>query len=612
LWINNNIILAEGNMFELFSPSQTAPLRLSLFGQKKSKTSSKNKRKSKTVAAGPSSFDEENALKVSTNLFSKSSDRNPPVEKSDQCIITKKTPEATNENNSSTDPSHNDNKNFKMMDYAIPTIITDTENLKVDDVPSNPSPNVSECGTELSSVLERREWLKNFGKKQSSNAFRSMDKEKARDNDDRNYKETNSTDTDKERRESPPPSSINSCATISRHSPSINAPSLQHITAATTSRPSPSINASSLQHITAATTSRPSPSINVPSFQHTIAAIKPSSAKKPRNPRPRINRRASSSVPSWVSEKKKEEVKATDTGYASVASLSKWLEADPTSEKKKRHVRRGRNIISKTRQFEKDGADLIVMENQISRGAVGNKKKWLENAFQGIEEDEEDDISSTFSGYVKSEIGRSARFCPSYNRQGAQTEIITDDAASNMSVTDKKDWLKKAFVKNSEDRKNHGHTTSQTDIMHNRGPPRDEVASRAKLRFKERSARKLMDVTTSTRPSGKVPPTAFSTNAFKDTNRVVPKEKGIVESDKELTTEPKIVHNSESIVEEEMDFRSARDLIVQRSNRNGYDTQVKKGISRGSLRMKRNEKLDMDSQNSWGGGLVLKPSWDRS
>ena len=90
---------------------------------------------------------------------------------------------------------------------------------------------------------------------------------------------------------------------------------------------------------------------------------------------------------------KKEEVKATDDGCASVASLSKWLANDPTSAKKKRHVRRGRNILSKTRQFEQDSDNVIIMEAKISRGAVGDKKKWLQNAFQApIEEDDEDAI----------------------------------------------------------------------------------------------------------------------------------------------------------------------------------------------------------------------------
>merc|ERR1711935_1271408 len=198
----------------------------------------------------------------------------------------------------------------------------------------------------------------------------------------------------------------------------------------------------------------------------------------------------------------KEEVKATDDGYASVADLSKWLESDPTSEKKKRHVRRGRNIISKSRQFEKDLENVVILEGKISRGAVGDKKKWLQSAFKyssGDNNHYEDDESSVFSGYVQSDVGVSARNFTSYNRKGTQTEIITNDAASSLSVSDKKDWLKEAFSKKSRERKIRGGWApprAQTDVMHNRGKSRDEVASRAKLRFKERSARKLLNTST--------------------------------------------------------------------------------------------------------------------
>ena len=299
---------------------------------------------------------------------------------------------------------------------------------------------------------------------------------------------------------------------------------------------------------------------------------------------------------------KKEEVKATDDGCASVASLSKWLANDPTSAKKKRHVRRGRNILSKTRQFEQDSDNVIIMEAKISRGAVGDKKKWLQNAFQApIEEDDEDDTNSTFSGYVKSDVGRFARSNPRFNRQGAQTEIITDDAASSLSVADKKDWLKKAFVKNSEERKKHGYTMAQTDVMHNRG--QDEAASRAKLRFKERSARKLMGAT-STRPSGKPLPSVSSADSNEGTNRVAPESENVSTDSNDSIFRP---------LEEDktpVDFRSAREALVQRSKKNGHNTQV---VNKVFLRKKKFEKLDDESRRkSMGVGLVLKTSWDIS
>eukprot|EP00535_Pseudo-nitzschia_heimii_P000349 CAMPEP_0197187058 /NCGR_PEP_ID=MMETSP1423-20130617/15140_1 /TAXON_ID=476441 /ORGANISM="Pseudo-nitzschia heimii, Strain UNC1101" /LENGTH=558 /DNA_ID=CAMNT_0042638537 /DNA_START=72 /DNA_END=1748 /DNA_ORIENTATION=- len=527
-------------MLELSSPLKTAPLRLSLVGQHINIliSSAKKKRKSNSIA-GPASLDEENT----DNQSVKSLQTKSPVKKT---LAIRTDPSSIN-------PSTCENRS--MMDCALPTINTDIDNLKLSDFHSNLSPNVSESGTEVSSVSERREWLKNFEKKQANNVFRSLEKNKARDDDDRNNHETRNTD--REGRESPPASSL----------------------------------------ISASTSSKSSPAINVLPLQETKVLV--SSAKKPKKPRPAINRRASSShMPSWVSGSKKVEVKATDDGYASVASLSKWLEADPTSAKKKRHVRRGRNIISKSRQFETDSGNVIVMEAQISRGAVGDKKKWLQNAFQStIEEDNEDDTSSTVSGYVKSEVGRSVRSHHRYNRQGAQTEIITNDAASSLSVADKKDWLKKAFVKNSEERKKLGYTKAKTDVIYNRGQNHDEAASRAKLRFKERSARKLTG-TISTRPSGKPAPSSASNSTVNSTSRV--------DSDDVYSSEKMVVEEDNSPV----DFRAARDALVQRSNRNGHDTEV---LNKVFLRKKKLERREEESRRkSMSVGLVLKPSWDKA
>jgi hypothetical protein len=505
-------------MLDLFSPSKTAALR-SIFGQPNStgiSSSQKKKRKSNTIA-GPSSLDEENVPNASASHSFEPVKKSPKIKKS---------------------PKKSPKKMDITVDYTTPTINTVTENFKSSCL-QNPSPHVSEVGTEVSSVSERRKWLKNFEKKQASNAFRGMDKDtedKVRVEDDRNNHETRYIETEKEGRESPPTVSFDSAYSNGRTT----------------------------------------------SYQ-TKPVI--SSARKPRKPRPAINRRASTSQPSWCvgAKKEKEEVKATDDGYASVASLSKWLENDPTSAKKKRHVLRGRNIVSRSRQFEQN--DKVVVEAQISRGAVGDKKKWLQKAFGTAEEDEED-ACSTFSGYAKSDVSRAARpYATRYNKKGAQSEIITDDAASSLSVADKKDWLKKAFVKNSEERQKFGYSAAQTDVMHNRG--RGEAASRAKLRFKERSARKLMGAT-STRPSGKAAPS-------EGTNRVAPEEKVQEPIDEDTTP---------------VDFRAARDFLVQRSNKNGHDTQVKSKVS---IRKKRIERQEEESRRmSMSEGLVLKHSWDLS
>ena len=480
---------------ELSSLLQNTPLRSSLPG------ANTKKRKSNSIT-GPSAFDEENVSNKSTTA------------PSDKSNLPKKTKVA---------------KMAENYNKAVAPIDAESEYLKSQYMRPKPSPSKSECGTEVS-VSERREWLKQFEQKQTSNALRKFEKEKQRKNDERNNSEK-SVESKEEQRESPPASVGSSHSTRSIPDPVEPTP--------------PVISA---------------------------AMLKPVSAKKPRN-KPRLvnNRRASSgAVPSWVAQRK-EDVKATDEGFASVASLSKWLENDPTSSKKKIHVRRGRNIVSKSRQFE-SGNDNIIFEAKISRGAVGDKKKWLQNAFQS--EEDEDDACSSFSGYVKSDVGRSTmRTYPRFNqRYGAQTEIITDDAASSLSVSDKKEWLKKAFVTNSDDRKSFGYNKAQTDVMHNRG--QDEAVSRAKLRFKERSARKLMASNPTTRPS-------------------VNEDRAVQPIEEDTTP---------------VDFSAARDALIERSNKNGHDAQV---VNKVYLRKKNIERREDESRRkSMHTGLVLKPSWE--
>ena len=523
-----------------------SPSKSSLVVNNKNTTpnvSQKKKRKSNCII-GPSSLDEENKLNVSTNLASNSFE---PVKKNKSPKIEVR--------------SHKkENKNKMMLDCNTnPTIDTGGGNPK-SSFHFDTSPNASECGTDIS-VSERREWLKNFEKKQASNVFRSMDKEKKETNDDRSNIETRFVDN-KEGREPPPAL------------PRASAPAVL--------------------------------------LSQNIRPVF-GSAKKTKKPRPIVNRRASSvSAPSWVAQKKVE-VKATDDGYASVASLSKWLENDPTSAKKKRHIRRGRNILTKSRQFEQEDENVVIMDAHISRGAVGDKKKWLQNAFQSTIE-EEDDTCSTFSGYVKSDVGRSVRSYPRFNRQGAQTEIITDDAASSLSVADKKDWLKKAFVKNSEERTKLGYNSkAHTDVMHSRGQPRDEAVSRAKLRFKERSARKLQGATP-TRPSGKPAPSSFLANSNVGATRAALVNNVSISSEEGSSNSADTVSSKSTDaveIEEDntpVDFRAARDALVQRSKKNGHDTQV---VNKVYLRKKKFEKLEDESRRkSLCTGLVLKPSWE--
>jgi len=108
-------------------------------------------------------------------------------------------------------------------------------------------------------------------------------------------------------------------------------------------------------------------------------------------------------------------VQATDNGYASVKQLSAWLADDPTNANKtKGCVRRGINVIKKSRMFEKDLEHVIIEEAEIDSGSVDLKKNFLETAFQ------------------------------------PETADAVLETKPNTSVSDKKKWLSNAFVKDEE------------------------------------------------------------------------------------------------------------------------------------------------------------------
>jgi hypothetical protein len=68
----------------------------------------------------------------------------------------------------------------------------------------------------------------------------------------------------------------------------------------------------------------------------------------------------------------KDEVQATDATRTSVAKLSS------DNHQKGEIIRRGANVIAKSRKFGKGLANMIVEQNKIRSGSVASKKDWLE------------------------------------------------------------------------------------------------------------------------------------------------------------------------------------------------------------------------------------------
>ena len=367
------------------------------------------------------------------------------------------------------------------------------------------------------------------------------------------------------------------------------------------------------------------------------------------------------------------QVQATNEGYASVAKLSQWLENDPTSTKKKRHVRKGKNIISKSRQFEKGLEGVIVLENKISRGSVNNQKKWLEGAFHGDDSDGDFaglhqtglvpryaksevggcDIGSTISvsdkkDWLKNAFGTASSDESSNNATDeSRSEIITDDAASSLSVSDKKDWLKQAFQKSEghSGKRNFrsGYPKARSDIMHCRRENRDDIAARAKRKFMERRAQR----TGRTRTPSKTSNHEATIHATPESTRGIhqdrnfsealpgiseikvesPRRRGEVdENTGPLTPLQETGSTLESIstskqgsaveltyqVEEDttpVDFQAARRLLVERGRNNGNDVHV---LNKVHLRKNKFEQIEKEMKRRSNAFGLLKPSWEHA
>ena len=315
-------------------------------------------------------------------------------------------------------------------------------------------------------------------------------------------------------------------------------------------------------------------------------------------------------------------IEATDETQASVAKLSQWLANDPTSQKKVGRVRKGRNVSYKSRVFEKGQLNAIARDNHIQKGSVSDRQKWLKNTFHLAEEKEEpkNELTSRLHAqYAKSEGGapvtrypRSSMCVPAKkdwlknafktaadaSREENQPEearsvIITNDAASSLSVSDKKSWLQNAF-KHTEDagstpgkkmRTSRNYSKATSDIMHCRGESRDEIAARAKRRFLQRSARGTpgkSPVRGTPGRGGNTPSKMITvSNDMNNGNSCPPAANHPIQSltsmNEEVQTKGSIVEPCDHRVEEDttpVDFRAARDLLVQRGRQNGNKMEV--------------------------------------
>lgn len=313
-----------------------------------------------------------------------------------------------------------------------------------------------------------------------------------------------------------------------------------------------------------------------------------------------------------------DKVKATDDGYASVKQLSAWLADDPTTSKATRGcVRRGINVIHKSRMFEKDLEDVIVEEVGLDHGAVKGKKQWLEHAFEETKDQDFDRQSAvTELVSVKDKKKWLDGAFGAERRVGGSVFEPRDDR-SCLSVNDKRDWLQSAFKKGSERM-----LTASTD----------DSATPAKQKWKARVARRRSDqqgglkssraAAASTRSprksvgptfANKLIPQPPSPLAAREPHE--PSAKPCPESppqqlrkrcdasgDQNRQSQP-------SATSQPLGFKVARQLLVKRSEQNGNPVAV---LTKVQMRKNKFERWERDQMKGTGPKGLLKPSWEQS
>lgn len=351
-----------------------------------------------------------------------------------------------------------------------------------------------------------------------------------------------------------------------------------------------------------------------------------------------------------------ENVQATNEGYASVAKLSKWLADDPTSTKKVKQLRRGANIIAKSRKFDKVLANMVV-EEFIPRDCVSRRKTLLQKAMS-------DDISEDESSTVRSAKSTDKK---DWMKLGETSDVT--------SVSEKKKWLSSAFQSSTVSVTKPVAGKARTEVLSSsdndfgnlakekwrkRSPakalaavanPRggsvivaaDSLRSGAPMEVKNPEATLAMSlqrkVDLSDGPKESIPackndgaPEVRAFNAAAKNSKIEDlmvderkssdssnscsaSNKVCIEATSSLSIEKipaSSLHGEQNCTAEEgtstpVDFRGARELLVQRSKANGNDVEVFSAVKRRTAKFETLEKESRRKSTALG---MLKPGWE--
>jgi len=216
-------------------------------------------------------------------------------------------------------------------------------------------------------------------------------------------------------------------------------------------------------------------------------------------------------------------VQATDTGYASVKELSAWLADDPTVNKSARGcVRRGINVIKKSKMFDKQLQDIILEEcdEHGSKGDfdcrsaltdsinVQDKKEWLSGAFrcdEGSNRPCDDFDNKSAVTELVSVQDKKKWLSGAFGTEESRSEVNEDRSCA--SVSDKRQWLQSAFKKGSQ------------RMLDEKKLERGDTATPAKRKWKERrrlSQTSCIQSATFTTPTKQKLPTPVNASTKKE------------------------------------------------------------------------------------------------
>lgn len=308
-------------------------------------------------------------------------------------------------------------------------------------------------------------------------------------------------------------------------------------------------------------------------------------------------------------------VAATNDERKSVTQLAKWLADDPTKNKPAvTSIRRGANVIAKSRAFDKGLAGIIVEENNIRSGSVRRASQSFDQGMSKVE----DNHSFQYEASL--------------------------ETSSSISVSSKKDWLQNAFKKSDHvvekartelitDQEKHDEASSRAKQMWRERagsatkPRENESSSRAKQMWRQRSASKLglppvSPRATNRRKSTTLPTTSFPSPAHSVASSMSGFTRGSASTrsscashklfGKENTVRQEEVVEAESRDDEstkEVDFSAARKLLIERSKKNGHNMEV---LSKVSMKKAKFERIEKEHRRRSSPHGLLKPRWEGS